>query len=326
MNNIGGANIVILKRPTIEEAEDNAKDYIYLVTAATRSQKKNLEAKKFQPTSRITKVVGRNLERTLTNQVSKNQDRLNNRNTRSPFLSPPYSEDEEMEDSVTVKGDSHVMRGELHPGKEKQVQFENQDDKVHDRPTSRYYQRKTPTPLHPQEIAKMKADQLVAKENIPIRMAEGKNRFQVGAFLDTLITLPMLQLLDWSPQLKVQLARAMASSCLTRREKKSAGPNPVRTAAAALKFLTSPMIETVAHEDEEVICFYVDSWIEDQKISKTLVDSGAVVELISQKVVQDLNLQVYRMDKKWTLQLADDGHATVQEYVWVTVTFLEYKP
>ena len=45
------------------------------------------------------------------------------------------------------------------------------------------------------------------------------------------------------------------------------------------------MIETVAHEDEEVICFYIDSWIEDQKISKTLVDSGAVIELISWKVV-----------------------------------------
>ena len=39
-----------------------------------------------------------------------------------------------MEDSVTVLGDSHVMRGVLHPDKEKLVQFENQDDKVHDRP------------------------------------------------------------------------------------------------------------------------------------------------------------------------------------------------
>lgn len=25
------------------------------------------------------------------------------------------------------------------------------------------------------------------------------------------------------------------------------------------------------------------------------------------------------MDEKWTLQLADDGHATIQEYVWVTI-------
>ncbi len=44
-----------------------------------------------------------------------------------------------------------------------------------------------------------------------------------------------------------------------------------------------------------------------------------MVELISRKVVQDLNLLVYRMDKKWTLQLADGEYATVPKYVWVTV-------
>ncbi len=108
----------------------------------------------------------------------------------------------------------------------------------------------------------------------------------------------MWQLLDWLPQLKVQLTCAMASSRSTRRGKKSAGRNPVGTAVAASKFWTPPVIETVAHEDEEVICFYIDSWIKEQKISKTLFDSGAMVELISQKVVQDLNLLVYRMDEK----------------------------
>ena len=44
-----------------------------------------------------------------------------------------------------------------------------------------------------------------------------------------------------------------------------------------------------------------------------------MVKLISRKVVQDLDLPVYLMDEKWTLQLADNGHATVQEYIWVTV-------
>lgn len=40
MNNIGAANVVIVKRPTIEEAEDNDKTYIYPVTADSQSQKK----------------------------------------------------------------------------------------------------------------------------------------------------------------------------------------------------------------------------------------------------------------------------------------------
>lgn len=45
MNNIGGANVVILKRPMIEEAEVNDKNYTYPVTAATQSQNKTLRPK-----------------------------------------------------------------------------------------------------------------------------------------------------------------------------------------------------------------------------------------------------------------------------------------
>lgn len=82
-------------------------------------------------------------------------------------------------------------------------------------------------------------------------MAEGKGRFQVGAFLDAPVTLPIWQLLDRSPQLIVQLARAMAPSRPTKRGKKSNAPNPAGTAATASKFWTPPAIGTIAHEDEE---------------------------------------------------------------------------
>lgn len=263
MNNIGGANVVILKRPTVEEAESDHESHTYPVTAATRSQKKNLEAKKFQPTSRITKPAGRNSERPIANQVLRNQNRLNNRTMPSLSLSPPPSEDEEMEDSVTVRGNSYGMRGALHPGQDKQVQFESQDDGVYDRPPipSPHYQRKAPPPPKLQETTEMEVDRLLAKETIPIKMAEGKDRFQVGAFLDTPVTLPIWQLLDRSPQLRVQLARAIASSRPTKRGKKSAGPNSVGAAATASKSWTPPAIETMAHEDEEVICLYIDAWI-----------------------------------------------------------------
>ena len=319
MNNIGGANVVILKRPTAEKADHDSENHVYPITAATRSQKKNLEAKKFQPTSRVTKPAGRNSEKSLGNQTSKNLNRLSERTIRSPSLSPPPPEDDEMEDSVTIRGDSYGMRGALDPGQERQVRFEDQNDGAYDRPTPQHYQQKTPPPPKPQEVIRVETDQSITKETIPIKMAEGKSRFQVDTFLDTQVTLSIWQLLDRSPQLRVQLARAMASSRPTKRSKKSVVPNPVRTAAAVSKLWTPPAIETITHEDEEVICLYIDAWVGDQKISKTLVDSGAVVELISRKVVQDLDLQVYHMNEKWTLQLADDGHATVQEYVWVTV-------
>lgn len=206
---------------------------------------------------------------------------------RSPSLSPPPPEDDEMEDSATIRGDSYDMRGVLHLSQDKQVRFEDKDDGVYDQSAPRYHQRKTPPPPQPQEISKIEVDGSVTKETIMIKIAEGKDRFQVGAFLNTPVNLPMWQLLDRSPQLRVQLARAMASSRPTKRGRKSAGPNLVGTAATASKSWTPPFIEIIAHEDEEVICLYIDAWIGKHKISKTLVDSGAVVELISRKVVHD---------------------------------------
>lgn len=54
----------------------------------------------------------------------------------------------------------------------------------------------------------------------------------------------------------------------------------------------------MAHKDEEVIGLYIDAWIEKQKLSKTLVYSGMVVELISQKMFHDLDLLLRQIDEK----------------------------
>ena len=79
MNNIEGVNVVISKRPTVEEADHDFENCIYPITAAIQSQKRNLEAKKFQHTSQVTKPAGRNSERSLSNQTSKNLNRLSER-------------------------------------------------------------------------------------------------------------------------------------------------------------------------------------------------------------------------------------------------------
>lgn len=149
---------------------------------------------------------------------------------------------DEVEDSATVRGNSYSMRGALPPGQGKRVQFDDQDDGVHDRPTPQYHQRKTPSPPRPQGN---QDDRAV----IPIKIAEGKERFQAGAFFETPVPLPMWQRLDQSSQSKVQLARAIVSSWSTTRE--SAGPNPGGTAAVAAKFWTPPALEPVLHEDKE---------------------------------------------------------------------------
>ena len=85
------------------------------------------------------------------------------------------------------------------------------------------------------------------------------------------------------------------------------------------KDLKAPTVETEAHPDEDVVCLYIRSWVGDTLITKTLVDNGAVVELINPMVVDDLGLEIFEMDEEWTLQLADDGQAQVKRYVWVPV-------
>ena len=138
------------------------------------------------------------------------------------------------------------------------------------------------------------------KETIAINMAKDRNRFQITKFLDTPITLPIWQLLDRSPQIRAQLARAMASSKPSRRGKRTT------VAVLSIKGGKAPAEETEAHEEEEVVCLYILSWVKGHLVKKTLADTGAVVELINPKLVKLLDLQIFEMDEEWTLQLADD--------------------
>jgi len=155
------------------------------------------------------------------------------------------------------------------------------------------------------------------KKTISINMAKGKERFQVNQFLNFSVTLPIWQLLDRSPQIRAQLVRAMTSSKSSKRGKKSitsvsAGAIAGKSAAAIAR---APVVETSAYDEEEMVCLYIGSWINDTMVSKTLVDTGAVVELINPKLVAKLELEIHTMEEELVLQLADDGLATVKKYV-----------
>ena len=91
------------------------------------------------------------------------------------------------------------MKGALHPGQDRQVQFEDQDDGVYDRPTPQHYQRKTPPLPKAQEVANIQAGRSVIKRTTPIEMREGKNLFPVELFRETSVLPPIWQRLDQSP-------------------------------------------------------------------------------------------------------------------------------
>lgn len=51
----------------------------------------------------------------------------------------------------------------------------------------------------------------------------------------------------------------MTLSQLFKKSKKLVMSNPVEIAAATLKLWISPAIKTIAYEDKEVICLYIDA-------------------------------------------------------------------
>ena len=75
---------------------------------------------------------------------------------------------------------------------------------------------------------------------------------------------------------------------------------------------------TEAHDDSEVHCLYIDAWIGDQLIGDVLVDGGAMLDLISQKVVMKLKLEKHRV-KGLGMRLADDSLVRLDHYVWADV-------
>ena len=69
-------------------------------------------------------------DRTLAQHASRNLEWLNDKIARPPSFSLPLSEDETIEDSTIVSGESYEMSGALPASREKWVQSEEEDNGV----------------------------------------------------------------------------------------------------------------------------------------------------------------------------------------------------
>ncbi|KAI9775935.1 MAG: hypothetical protein M1816_005661 [Peltula sp. TS41687] len=143
------------------------------------------------------------------------------------------------------------------------------------------------------------------RETIPINIVALNPRFDIKQFLkEPTATMPI----------RAQMARALQSSKPTRRGKKPA-------AAVNVAHLGVPAITAEAYDEEEdTTCLYIRSWIGNTPVDRTLVDTGAVVELVSPDLVKRLgNLQTYEVGDGWYLQLANDKTEAIKKYVWLPV-------
>lgn len=88
------------------------------------------------------------------------------------------------------------------------------------------------------------------------------------------------QLLDVSPRLQGELEEPLRSSVpQVRKQAKGKEPKASKENVGVLK--NTPLIMTEAHDDCEVHCLYIDTWIGDQRVSDNPVDGSAMLDLIS---------------------------------------------
>lgn len=123
-----------------------------------------------------------------------------------------------------VKGSSsYGMKNTLPPNWDKQVYYKSHDDRVYDRPQSCHYQQKISLLAKLLETNKIERNQFVTKVIITIKIADGKDWFQVHTFHNIVITFLIWQFLHRLSQLKIKLACAMALSRPTKRGKNLLG-------------------------------------------------------------------------------------------------------
>lgn len=289
-------------------------------TPATRIQKLPQRAEREEARRIATKaaeraIYGRPREQGIVEEISDDEE-------GQPFIPNIHATVEEIQDEQfarpqPVEADADEMDVQMTDPNDSWMRAPNEANPIDFR---RDTSAETLNPSPKQSLSDLRTDYRRQKpysgpkETVAINMAKGKERFEVSKFLDFSVTLPIWQLLDRSPQIRAQLARAMASSKPSRR-----GRRKVAAVSMMVSEHKAPEVETEAHPDAEVVCLYVVAWVADTKIEKTLVDNGAVVELINPQLVETLKLEIFEMDDEWTLQLADDGQAQVKRYVWVPV-------
>jgi hypothetical protein len=79
-------------------------------------------------------------------------------------------------------------------------------------------------------------------------------------------------------------------------------------------------VEDAEDDNEPATCLYIEAWVDGITISRVLVDTGAVVELISPSLVHRLrHKKVHRMTENWSLRLADDRTVAITNYVMLEV-------
>ena len=154
----------------------------------------------------------------------------------------------------------------------------------------------------------------------PINWMRGQKQYSLQDVLnDVTPKISFPQLLDVSPLLRRELVELLRSSVpRTRKKTKGGSSGQEMDASAATLAKKTPLALTEAHGDEEVTCLYIDAWIEKELIGDILIDGGAMLDLISGEIVDQLKLERHIV-RGLGIRLADDSLVHLDHNVWADV-------
>jgi hypothetical protein len=147
----------------------------------------------------------------------------------------------------------------------------------------------------------------------PIIMMRGRDRFELEHVLNAVEPrITFAQLLDCSPKLRSQLAHLLRCSITrARRKAKHEGvPRPTSVSHAL------PI--TVAGPEVDADCLYIGCEVEGTPVDNTLVDAGALLDLIHKRVIRRIGCETIPVHN-FGMRMADDSVSSLTEAAWVRI-------
>lgn len=111
----------------------------------------------------------------------------------------------------------------------------------------------------------------------------------------------------------------MKSSQLRKRITQQRRIEPI-SAVSKEELLEPRVIHRILQQEEIPQCLYITTWINGQSLPRTLVDSGAVVDLISPRAVEKIKAKPRPIiEEPWGIRLASDDLVEIKECVDIAV-------
>jgi hypothetical protein len=149
----------------------------------------------------------------------------------------------------------------------------------------------------------------------PIRLMKNEPKYDIEAVLrDIIPKISLPQLLDISPSLRQELKDLLQSTIPRLRKRRTI---PLAAFNTMVKCVP-PAVTSMAREDKDVSCLYIDCFVSGYKVTLTLVDGGAQIELVSESVIRQIGCKTYSC-KDTAMRLANDSVVPLPYYAWLDI-------